>query len=116
MQSNPLIIEPNRVPGIYKNAKRYRARTAVGIDPAGNLILLCTFRNGEAGEPLSGIDLFELMQIMLVPPDKGGLGVAVALNLDGGTSSAMSVNHPKLSFEIESPHPVANALAIYRRK
>ena len=111
VQAGPLVVEPGGKPGIYRNVEKHRARTAVGMDNKGGVVMVCTFRGGEG----SGLDLFELMQIMLHPRKKGGLGLKVALNLDGGTSSAMYLDHPELELDIRSTHPVRNAIALERR-
>jgi uncharacterized protein YigE (DUF2233 family) len=111
VQAGPLVVEPGGKPGIYRNVEKHRARTAVGIDNKGDVVMVCTFR----GEEGSGLDLFELMQIMMHPRKKGGLGLKVALNLDGGTSSAMFLDHPGLDLDIRSTHPVRNAIALERR-
>lgn len=115
IQSGPLVVEPGRKPGIYRNTKKYRARTAIGVDEKNRVIISCTMRKNDEDPELSGIDLFELMQIMLLKSSWGGLGLATGLNLDGGTSSAMSINHPNLKLKIRSTHPVRNGIAIVKR-
>lgn len=116
LQAGPLIIEPGGKEGIYNNVEKYRSRTAVGIDREGRAVLVGTLRVDEMGGELSGLDLHELMAIMRAPPEKGGLGLDAALNLDGGTSTGMSVSHPSFRVEIKSAHPVPNAIAVHRRK
>jgi len=74
------------------------------------------FRKDGAGEELSGLSLYELMHVLMAHPADGGLGVVAALNLDGGTSSAMSISHPDLYLDIRSTHPVRNAVAVARRE
>jgi phosphodiester glycosidase len=113
VQSGPLIIEPGGKPGIYKNTNKRRTRTAAGIDARGNVILICLERGNQIESDISGLDLYELMEIMLVPEEEGGLALKEAINFDGGTSSAMIVRHPGYSFEIKSTHEVRNGLAIF---
>lgn len=115
VQAGPLIIEPGGRPGIYQDSQKYRTRTAVGVDGRGKVVLVCTFRQGQGEEDLSGLDLFELMQIMALPEAEGGLGLRAALNLDGGTSSAMYLNHPRMALDIQSTHPVRNAIAVLKK-
>jgi hypothetical protein len=115
VQARPLIIEPNKRPGIYRDTGRYRARTAVGISKDRMVVLVCVLKTDSSGGQLSGLDLFELMLIMLHPERKGGLGLVTALNLDGGTSTALYVNHPYLKLDINAAHQVANAIAVFRK-
>jgi len=115
LQAGPLLIEPGRKPGIFQNARKYRSRTAVGIDGRGRAVLVCTFRESGVEEDFSGLDLFELMEILLLAEERGGLGLKAALNLDGGTSSAMYINHPRLQLDIRSTHPVSNAIAVFQK-
>jgi hypothetical protein len=112
LQAGPLLIEPGVRRGIYSDTRKHRERTAVGIDPKGRVILLCTRRTTNVEDGLTGLDLYELMLVMIAKPKEGGLGLVSALNFDGGVSSAMSVNHPGLTLEIDSAHVVRNALAI----
>jgi len=116
LQAGPLIVEPGGKPGIYNDSEKHRHRTALGLDADGGVVVVCTVRRGAAGEDLSGLDLYELMEVMMLAPKQGGLGLTAAMNLDGGVSSAMSIVHPKLRLEIRSAMPVANALAVYPRK
>jgi len=55
VQAGPLIIEPGAKPGIYQDTKKYRSRTALGIAPQGQVIVICTFRQGTGEEDLSGL-------------------------------------------------------------
>jgi exopolysaccharide biosynthesis protein len=115
VQAGPLIIEPDGKPGIFADTQKYRARTALGLDRQRRVVVLCTRRKDEQGTELSGLDLFELMQIMQLDPKIGGLGLKVALNLDGGTSTALALRHPKQKLDIHSVHPVPTGLAVFKR-
>ncbi len=114
VQAGPLVVEPKGGPGIYQDTQKYRARTAVGMDRQGRVVLICTFRQGQDEQDLSGLDLYELMEIARLPQKQGGLGLDAALNLDGGTSSAMYVAHPGLTLDIKSANPVVNAIAVFK--
>ena len=114
IQSHPLVVEPGGEPGIYANRNRYRERTLVAVDREDHVIILCSFRNMN-GHDLSGLDLYEAMEVLMAGEKRGGLSVKAALNLDGGASTAMSVKHPGLDIKIRSINQVANALAVYRR-
>lgn len=113
VQAGPIIVEPGKKPGIYRHAQQFRARTAIGIDDQERVIMVCTLRKTEAEEDLSGLDLYELMQIMMLSEPEGGLGLKAALNLDGGTSTAMIIALPKLQLAIASNQPVSNGIAVY---
>ncbi|HUT53202.1 MAG TPA: phosphodiester glycosidase family protein [bacterium] len=115
IQAGPLIVEPKGEPGIYQDRQKYRSRTAIGLDPKGHVILLCTFRQGQEELDLSGLDLYELMEIARLPARHGGLGLDTVLNLDGGTSSALYLKLPQLQLEIKSTHPVRNAVAVIKK-
>lgn len=114
VQAGPLIIEPGSAPGIRSNTAKYRARTVLGLDAAGRVWMAASLRE-EDGEELRGLDLYELMQILTAPQKAGGLGLTCALNLDGGTSTGIVVDHPRLSLQVPSLHPVRNAVGIRRR-
>ncbi len=116
IQAGPLLVEPDSKPGIYKDSRKYRMRTAVGLDEDGNVILVCTRRVSEKGVDLIGLDLYELMQIMIHPQKKGGLGAKRALNLDGGPSSAIHVDHEKYKLTVKGASPVRNGVAVFEKK
>jgi exopolysaccharide biosynthesis protein len=115
VQAGPLLLEPDRHPGIYSNGHKYENRTAVGVDGAGWAMLVCALRQDEEGQSLAGLDLYELMKIASQPASAGGLGLTAALNLDGGISTSMAIRHPKLSLEVPSLRPVSNGIAVFRR-
>lgn len=85
------------------------ARTAVGIDTNGRLLLV----TADAGTYVKGLKLTELAELMI------SIGAVDALNLDGGGSSQMAVRLPG-DFEVSSvstdaisvDRPVVNALQI----
>lgn len=114
LQAGPLIIEPDGRMGIRSNTKKYRARTAVGLDGRRRVVLACTLRMDD-GEELRGLDLYELMQILAADERLGGLGLKAALNLDGGTSTAFSLRHPSRSLMAPSLHPVPNGIGLRPR-
>ena len=80
-------------------------RTAVGFDPGGGLLWLVVV-DGRQMPHSAGMSLPELTELLLA------LGVAEALNLDGGGSSAMTVggqvvNNPS---DAAGERPVGNSL------
>jgi hypothetical protein len=115
VQAGPLLIEPDGKPGILSNSQKYEARTALGLDARGDVILVASLRQDDQDNKLSGLDLFELMELGLKPQDQGGLGLKTALNFDGGISTAMSIFHPQLQLEVRSVSPVRNGLAVELR-
>jgi uncharacterized protein YigE (DUF2233 family) len=115
IQAGPFVVEPGGRPGIVSNTRKYRARTAVGLDSRRRVTLVCTLREDE-GEELRGLDLYELMEIMAAPESRGGLGQKAAVNLDGGTSTAMLIDLPQLNLHVASLHPIRNGIAVFRRR
>ena len=61
-----------------------RGRSAIGIDGAGNVIIL----TADNGTTVRGLDLIDLADLMI---ERGAIQ---AMNLDGGTSSQMAVRRP----------------------
>jgi len=114
LQAGPLIIEPDGRMGIRSNTKKYRARTALGLDSARRVVLACTLRT-DNGEELRGLDLYELMQILAADQRHGGLGLKAALNLDGGTSTAFSLRHQNIKLLAPSLHAVPNGIGLRPR-
>ncbi len=114
LQSGPLLVEPDDKEGIYANTKKYRHRSALGIDGRGRVLMLCTLKEHQ-GEDLGGLDLYELMKIMMASPQEGGLGARRALNLDGGASSGLYVRLPGLTLHVPSTNEVRNGIAVKKR-
>jgi exopolysaccharide biosynthesis protein len=82
---------------------RRRARTAIGIDRYQRLLLLVVEQNGYS----AGVTIEELARLLR------RLGAVEALNLDGGSSSALCIRGLGC---FGSAHPVASALAIVRKR
>ncbi len=84
-------------------------RTAVGFDPGGGLLWLVVV-DGRQAPRSAGMSLPELTELLLA------LGVAEALNLDGGGSSAMTVGGRTVSSPSDATgeRPVGNSLWLVR--
>jgi len=84
-------------------------RTAVGFDPDRNLLWIVVV-DGRQPDYSAGMTLPELTGLL------ESLGVAQAINLDGGGSSIMVVRGEAMSrpSDAEGERPVANALGIRR--
>ncbi len=80
-----------------------RARTAIGIDRYQRLLLLVVEQNGHS----AGVTIEELARLLR------RLGALEALNLDGGSSSAVCIRGLGC---FGSARPVASALAIVRKR
>jgi hypothetical protein len=115
VQAGPLIVEPGGIAGIRADTRKYHPRTAVALDPSRRVIILATIRQDENNVELSGLDLYELMQILQLDPNHGGLDLSSALNLDGGVSTSLELNLGPEQFHIPSIHPIPAALAVYPR-
>ncbi len=111
----PELLENGRLPADLTSSERpsfgrtRHPRTAVGYDPRTGRLLLVVV-DGRQAPYSAGMTLPELSRLMRT------LGASEALNLDGGSSSAMVVrgrlaSHPS---DPEGERPVANALAVVR--
>jgi len=78
-------------------------RTIVAQDTAGHILLMVT--------PLVGMTLVELSQYLPATD----LGLANAVNLDGGGSTLMALNVPGVEYMLPSFDPVPSVLAVYPR-
>ncbi len=114
LQAGPLLVEPDEKEGIYEKRNKHRHRSALGIDEQGRVLMLCTLKE-DNGESFFGLDLYELMKIMMAPPEEGGLGAKRALNLDGGASSSFYVNHADLTLHVPATNEIRNGIAIRKR-
>jgi len=81
-----------------------RARTAIGIDAEGGVIILVAKEDKEAG--VKGMTLQELANKLL------SLGATTALNLDGGGSSVLSLKGISLNQEISLLRKIPSAIII----
>ncbi len=87
-QAGPLLVKDGRpVPGLtrYREFLRATRRTVVGLDTEDRLVVLVS--EGDT----RGISWCELQEFLILPESRGGLGVRVAMNLDGGSSSQLWV-------------------------
>ena len=113
---------------VKRGAERHAdARTAVAIDAAGATLLLVLFDSRAAqsrqggvvqlgpGSSGTGPSLFDFAELLARPVDKGGLGAAFALNLDGGYSSSMKLRFEGETREIRAFRGTVNAVVGVRR-
>jgi uncharacterized protein YigE (DUF2233 family) len=84
-------------------------RSFVALAPDGRLILGCTAP--------AAVSLVGLAEFLAAPASAGGLGVADALNLDGGSSASLFVRHGSADGgDIDLPGiPVPDVLAVRGR-
>lgn len=75
IQAGPRLIVGGVPPKLKKEAS---PKSAIGIDKQGRVILAAT---------LGRVDISDLAELLARPPNKGGLGLIQALNLDGGSST-----------------------------
>jgi len=106
---------------VTKHEERFRrdiseghaARTAAGITPTGELLLVVVDgkkRKGGSDHPNNGSTLEELADFLL------RLGAEDALNMDGGGSSTMVVRNKVVNNPVEGEErPVSNAIVIRSR-
>lgn len=89
-------------------AKSERSRTAVGLTPSGQLLIVVVKEVESQG--FGGVTLEALAQIMI---DEGAV---VAMNLDGGGSSAMVVAGQLMNIAESNERPVSNVLIVKSRE
>ncbi len=81
-----------------------RARTAVGLDEDGNILIVVVKENKELG--VKGFTLKELARKLIE------LGAITALNLDGGGSSIIAINGAPLNLAFSAQRKVPSAIII----
>lgn len=89
IQAGPRLLVNGQIPPLKPNTS---AKTAIGIDGQGQVYIIVTRFQ---------IDINTLAQILQKSPDKGGLGLSQALNLDGGSSTQLYAK--KDSFKLHLP-------------
>ena len=85
-------------PGVHR-------RTVIGHDRQGRVLLLVT-----AGV----IGLADLAAFLARPEAQGGLGAIAALNLDGGSSTMLDLDHSAASVTVPAPVRVPIGLGVRR--
>jgi hypothetical protein len=105
LQSFPVLVKPGGIMGFPANAddSTPARRTVVGQDGEGNLFFVLA--------PRGTMSLHELAVLLAEP----GLGLDVALNLDGGRSSGMWLEGTEWGVTVDSLSPVPSAVVIDRR-
>lgn len=113
IQAGPRIIENGNKPGIRSDDGARANRTVIGADGSGRLVLAVVLGTGNW---TSGPTLFELQQILGAPGLGAGghaeLGLAFALNLDGGPSTGLHVRHAVHRFDAPEASPVYSVLCL----
>jgi hypothetical protein len=115
LQAGPRLVEPDGRPGIKADDGVRANRTAAGRDGHGRLAVAVTY-DEDAGVTL-GPSLFELMTLL----GKEGLGqvdpalaLQVALNLDGGPSTGLSLRGVGGALELVEGAAATSVLALGR--
>ncbi len=104
LQAGPrLVVKGQRVQGIH--ATRAAARTGVAVDRQGRIIIFA-MNHGQ------GTGLEKLPYLLVRPEAQGGVEAWGALNLDGGTSTQMVLNHPKKKAYIPGLVPIPVGIGV----
>jgi len=105
LQSFPVLVKPGGMMGFPEDADdgTPARRTVVGQDSGGNLWFVIA--------PRGTMSLHELAVLLAEP----GLGLDVALNLDGGQSSGMWLEGTEWDVTIDSVASVPSSVVIHRR-
>lgn len=107
VQNSPLLVREGAVQFREKKpvGRRHR-RTALGVDAAGRAVLaVCD----------AGAGLGELAEVLSAPEALGGFGLRSAVNLDGGPSSGLAVNHEKARRHVPAGRTVPYVILVTRR-
>lgn len=117
IQAGPRLIENGGRPGIRSDDGKRGHRTFIGADQRGRLVMGVVLGPGSVN---SGPTLFELQGVLtaagLGRSAHAELGLAFALNLDGGSSSGMVVRHPDHGRELPEAAAVYSVLALTVKK
>jgi len=103
-QAGPRLVINGVLP---KLKQEISAKTAVGINSRGELILTVT---------RDAVDIQELAKLMALSEQKGGLGCSHALNLDGGSSSQLYVEVGDFKLDLPSFMTIPVGLGVFRIK
>ena len=113
IQAGPRIIEPGGRPGIRSDDGARANRTVIGADHAGRLALVVVYQ-GDGGHRF-GPSLFELMRLL----GSQGLGrvsrelaLDIALNLDGGASTGLSLRSQAHGTHLPEQNRVFSVLSL----
>jgi uncharacterized protein YigE (DUF2233 family) len=105
VQNSPLLAVDGKV--IFKDPQPARhRRTAIGVDADGRVVLAVND---------SGVTLDEWAAVLASGAD-GGLGLTAALNLDGGPSTGLAVEHDKAKVDVPAGRIIPQVLAVARRE
>ena len=105
LQCGPrLIVNGQKVPGIH--ADPARRRTGLGYDRHGRVFLYATGQT-------TLMTFAECQAFLLGPAAQGGLDPVGALNLDGGSSTQISVHTKELSEDVAGLTPVPIAVGVF---
>lgn len=104
VQAGPRLVISGKAPRLKNKSS---PKSAVGIDPAGNLIIIAS----EGSLPIQ-----ELAKILAKPEAKGGIGLRNALNLDGGSSTQLYIKFSEFELSLPSLTKVPVGLGVFRKE
>ncbi len=101
VQSGPRLLIKGKIPSLKTG---YAERTALGITPDGNVIILVT-----NNAPMTTTDLAQLLKT-------SPLNCVDALNLDGGSSSQLSAHMGLFQINVHGFSNVSDAIVVKRKR
>lgn len=101
IQAGPRLVIDGSIPKLKES---FSAKTAIGINQAGELLIAVT-RNR--------LSITKLAEIFQAPEQKGGLACINALNLDGGSSSQIYARIGDFELDLPSIVKVPVGLAVF---
>ncbi|HNT29691.1 MAG TPA: phosphodiester glycosidase family protein [bacterium] len=102
LQNFPLLVSSGGIPAVRTDSGKLARRSIIAMDTSGNLILLVT----QSG----WCSLYDVAQQLSM----SDMSIDTAFNLDGGTSSGLSLVSDTVSYDVASV-PVPNVIALYRK-
>ncbi len=105
VQNSPLLVHRGKAVFRDKKILRFR-RTAVGVDGKGRVVLVVAD---------TGLAYEELAVILNTREKLGGFGLRDAVNLDGGASSGMALNHEKAKRHVKAGRVIPYVLLVRKR-
>jgi len=109
VQSKPLLVN-NGHRSIRSNDHQLSNRTAFGLGKDGSLVLVGAFSSTN-----SAVSLYEFSEILATDKQRGGAGLDMVLNLDGGPGAHLSIPQLKLDFGVVTETYIPNCIRVRRK-
>ena len=115
VQAGPIVIEKPSKNGIVHIRKIQYPRTAVGITKDGEVFFVHVHHDNGDNSLIKGISLYEFAMILLDKDLLAGLEAYCVLNLDGGSSTGLYLEHSKMKLHYPELVKVSNVILVKKR-